>query len=82
MFDSLKAFFVAKQFVANHGNRFLTVYNSKGERFNGQIVNRWFFKVSVKLAQGGRIIKVSPSSVVRVHRDKKRLAVQKQAIAI
>lgn len=81
MFDSIKAFFVAKQFVANHGNRFLTVYVGD-KRFNGQIVERGFFKVSVKLAHGGSIVKVSPSAVVRVHRDKKRLAVQKQAIAI
>lgn len=82
MFDSIKAFFVAKQFVANHGNRFLTVYDMKGQRHNGQIVSRGFFKVSVKLAHGGSIVRVSPSAVVRVHRDKKRLAVQKQAIAI
>jgi hypothetical protein len=81
MFDSIKAFFVAKQFVANHGNRFLTVYVGE-KRFNGQIVDRGFFKVSVKLAQGGSVVKVSPSAVIRVHRDKKRLSVQKQAIAI
>tara|TARA_R110000868_G_scaffold365745_1_gene628637 strand:+ start:1071 stop:1316 length:246 start_codon:yes stop_codon:yes gene_type:complete len=81
MFDSIKAFFVAKQFVANHGNRFMTVYVGH-KRFNGQIVDRGFFKVSVKLAHGGSIVRVSPSAVVRVHRDKKRLAVQKQAIAI
>jgi hypothetical protein len=81
MFDSIKAFFVAKQFVANHGNRFMTVYVGH-KRFNGQIVERGFFKVSVKLARGGSIVKVSPSAVVHVHRDKKRLSVQKQAIAI
>jgi len=81
MFDSIKAFFVAKQFVADHGNRFLTVYVGE-KRYNGQIVNRGFFKVSVKLAHGGKVVKVSPSAVVRVHRDKNRLSVQKQAIAI
>jgi len=81
MLDSLKAFFVAKQFVADHGNRFLTVYVNE-KRYNGQIVGRGFFKVSVKLAHGGSVVKVSPSAIVRVHRDKKRLSVQKQAIAI
>lgn len=81
MFSSIKAFFVAKQFVAAHGNRFLTVY-VKGKHYNGQIVSRGFFKVAVKLAHGGQIVKVSPSAVLRVHRDKKRLSVQKQAIAI
>jgi len=81
MFDSIKAFFVAKQFVANHGNRFLTVYVGH-QACNGQIVERGFFKVSVKLAQGGQIVRVSPSAIARVHRDKKRLIVQKQAIAI
>jgi len=54
----------------------------KGHRHNGQIVSRGFFKVSVKLARGGQIVKVSPSAVVHVHRDRKRLSVQKQAIAI
>jgi hypothetical protein len=81
MLSSIKAFFVAKQFVANHGGRFLTVYVG-GKHYNGQIVSRGFFKVAVKIAQGGHVVKVSPSAVIRVHRDKKRLSVQKQAIAI
>jgi hypothetical protein len=81
MFDKIKAFFVAKQFVAAHGNRFLTVYVGE-KRYNGQIVERGFFKVAVRLAHSGSVVKVSPSAVLRVHRDKKRLSVQKQAIAI
>jgi hypothetical protein len=81
MFDFVKSFFVARKHTQNTIGRFVTVY-AAGVPHNGKIVSAGFFRVGVKLAKRGDIVYIKPTLVARVHRDKKRLSVQKQAIAI
>jgi hypothetical protein len=83
MFAKIKEFFVARSFVAKHGNRFLTVYHA-GKHVNGQISHIGLFRVTIREARPSsqRYISVPVSQVVRVHRDHKRLAVRKEQTAV
>lgn len=76
-FTRIQEFFVARKFVAHHGNRFLTVYDNFGKRHNGQIIHNGLLKVVVRKPHG-EIVKVSHINVVRVHRDKHRCLVQEK----
>ena len=77
MFAKIKEFFVARSFVAKHGNRFLTVYHD-GKRINGQVAYIGLFNVVIRKAQPSvdRYVTVKHSHVVRVHRDHVRLRVR------
>lgn len=77
MFAKIKEFFVARSYVAKHGNRFLTVYHD-GKWHNGQVAHVGLFSVTIRKArpQANRYVSVAHSHVVRVHRDHVRLRVR------
>ena len=77
MFSKIREFFVARSFVAKHGNRFLTVYHD-GKWHNGQVAHIGLFSVTIRKAVPSlnRYVTVKHSSIVRVHRDHARLRVR------
>jgi hypothetical protein len=77
MFAKIREFFVARSYVAKHGNRFLTVYHD-GKWHNGQVAHIGLFGVTIRKARpsANRYVTVKHTSVVRVHRDNVRLRVR------
>ena len=77
MFAKIREFFVARSFVAKHGNRFLTVYHD-GKWHNGQVAHIGLFSVTIRKARpsANRFVTVKHANVVRVHRDHARLRVR------
>jgi hypothetical protein len=77
MFAKIREFFVARSFVSDHGNRFLTVYHD-GKHHNGQVARIGLFSVTIRKAVPSvdRYVTVKHTSVVRVHRDHVRLRVR------
>lgn len=77
MFAKIREFFVARSFVSEHGNRFLTVYHD-GKWHNGQVAHVGLFSVTIRKARPcvDRYVTVKHASVVRVHRDHARLRVR------
>jgi hypothetical protein len=83
MFSKIREFFVARSYVAKHGNRFLTVYLD-GKWHNGQVASIGMFSVTIRKARpdSNRFVKVKHTNVVRVHRDKMRLKVRQEKLAL
>jgi phage tail tube protein FII len=82
MFAKIKEFFVARSFVARHGNRFLTVYHD-GKWHNGQVAHVGLFSLTIRKAmpQTDRYVTVKHTSVLRVHRDHMKLRVREEQTA-
>lgn len=82
MFAKIKEFFVARSFVAKHGNRFLTVYH-EGKHINGQVAYVGLFSLTIRKAvpSANRYVTVKHTSVLRVHRDHMKLRVRKEQTA-
>ena len=83
MFAKIKEFFVARSFVARHGNRFLTVYHD-GKHINGQVAYVGLFSLTIRKAvpSSNRYVTVKHTSVLRVHRDHMKLRVRQEKTAI
>ena len=83
MFAKIKEFFVARSFVAKHGNRFLTVYHD-GKHINGQVAHVGLFSLTIRKAMpsASRYVTVKHTSVLRVHRDHMKLRVRQEKTAI
>jgi hypothetical protein len=72
---SIKTAYYNKQFIKQHGNRFLTCTdNKKYNRYNGQVINTINpLNIKIKLAKNGQIVTLKASDVIIITKDHKRI---------
>lgn len=75
LIHSIKTAYYNKQFIKQHGNRFLTCTdNKKYNRYNGQVINTINpLNIKIKLAKNGQIVTLKASDVIIITKDHKRI---------
>lgn len=75
LIHSIKTAYYNKQFIKQHGNRFLTCTdNKKYNRYNGQVINTINpLNIKIKLAKNGQIVTLKASDIIIITKDHKRI---------
>jgi hypothetical protein len=75
LIQAIKTTYYNKQFVKNHGNRFLTcIDNKKYNRYNGQVINSINpLTIKIRIASNGQIVKLKASDIIIINKDHKRI---------
>lgn len=75
LIHSIKTAYYNKQFIKQHGNRFLTCTdNKKYNRYNGQVINTINpLNIKIKLAKNGQIVTLKASEIIIITKDHKRI---------
>jgi hypothetical protein len=75
LIQSIKTAYYNKQFIKNHGNRFLTcIDNKKYNRYNGQVINSINpLTIKIRIASNGQIVKLKASDIIIINKDHKRI---------
>jgi hypothetical protein len=75
LIQAIKTTYYNKQFVKNHGNRFLTcIDNKQYNRYNGQVINSINpLTIKLRIASNGRIVKLKASDIIIINKDHKRI---------
>lgn len=75
LIQAIKTAYYNKQFVKNHGNRFLTcIDNQKYNRYNGQVINTINpLNIKIRLAKNGQVVTLKASNIIIITKDHKRI---------
>jgi hypothetical protein len=75
LMKAIKTAYYNKQFIKNHGNRFLTcIDNKQYNRYNGQVINTINpLTIKLRIAKNGKVVTLKASDIIIINKDHKRI---------